>query len=247
MTTDFSQPYNPLVWGGIDNTTIEPPAPLHWRTYRLPASDPDVQLYGADGVVGWELKLDDLRGGLLQVGDFARGSNLYDGDYRGTAQSTLDARWRRHLMLPPQTTRQTNLTGKTPVSNPLVWCYLNNELWLAHGDDGFNTQCLFKEGGSWSLTAVPYTGSTSDNIVSLGPITIGGVTTGERLFVGRQNQPPQVLNTDGSYAGGSAGAATMHASLANAFGILSSPANATSPGTRTNLIYASNKLWALPV
>src|SRR5215471_3168376 len=246
MTTDFSQPYNPLLWGGIDNTTIEPPAPLHWRTYRLPATDPDVVLYGADGVIGWELKIDDLRGGLLQTGDFARGSNLYDGDYRGTQGGTLDPRWRRHLLLPPLTTQQTHLTNVAAALEPVFWCYVNNELFLGTAGAGGGTHCLFKEHSSWSVVELPYS-NAGDNITCLGPIGIGGVTTGERLFVGHQNGAPHVLNADGSYAGGSLAAATMHANLITAQGILTSPANATSPGTRTSLIYANTKLWSLPV
>lgn len=243
MSMDFSQPFNPLLWGGIDQTSIEPPAPLHWRTFRLPKSDPDVQLYGEDGVVGWELKIDDLRGGLTQVGDFARGSNLYDGDYRGFSTGTLDPRWRRHLLLPPLTTQQTNLTGRTGMLEPLFWCYVKNELYLGvAGADG--SACLFKEHISWSVIEQPYR-NAGDNITCLGPITIGGVASGERLFVGHQNGPPQIVDpATGNLIGGTS---SMHANLVTAFGILTSPANATTPGTSSTLIYANHKIWSVPV
>src|SRR4051794_8854346 len=110
MTSDYvetaaSSP--PLIFGSsLDASQSDPPSPLHWRTFALPKTDPE-----KDIAIGFELRIDDLRGGYAQYGDFGRGANQYDGDYRMTSVSAgLDQRFRRHLMLSQLKTR-TTFTG----------------------------------------------------------------------------------------------------------------------------------------
>lgn len=195
-------------------------------------------------MVGWELKLDDLRGGYLQVGDFARGANLYDGDYRAFASTTLDHRWRRHLILPAKHTQQTNFTlPAASTNNAVFFAYLNRALYLGRG--GTAGHCLYYETSAVDPTLLETDFNPGGSYISgLYPIVIGGATQATRLMIMLNNASPVVVTISGTAV---VTDGTMHANLAGTFGVITSPVNATTPGTGTHLIRANNKLYALAV
>ena len=238
MTSQYPAPTDiPISYHAADNTPVQPPAPFHWRTFKLPASDPD-----AGTAIGWELKLDDVRGGYLQSGDFARGSNLFDGDYRMTASSTLDGRWRRHLLLPFDAIQQTNLVGSATLQSGLFWTYCNGYLYMGTGKVAGH--CLFVELISvGALVEQSGYDPGGVNITCLGAIKLPFTGSLEQLFVGRLGQPPQITNSAG---GSGAVMATMHANLSSAWGIISSPVNAQDPQTGVYLILANTGIYSLP-
>ncbi len=225
----------PLIYGSpLDGSLTDPPAPLHWRTFKLPPNDPDVVLYGAEGVLGWEARLDDLRGGYQQYGDFGRGSNQYDGDYRMTSRSFgVDSRFRRHLML----SQLKTLTTLTSFANKnLFWVNLNGTLVMGGGSTA--NFALYTE-VSGVPAAVTY--SPASNIQGLYKGVIGGATSALRLFVCMQTTAIDVHSAAGTSLG------SMNAVTVGASGLMQTPINATTPGTPQLLIYSNNSIYTLPV
>ena len=98
--------YAPDIFGKSNEIApVEPRAGLHFKPFRLRTDDPDYKI-----AMGWELKVDDLRSGFRQVGD-------YDRDYQRTSYAAavsapaLDSRWYRTLILQQLTTTQNLAAG----------------------------------------------------------------------------------------------------------------------------------------
>ncbi len=226
----------PLTYGSaLDGSLTDPPAPLHWRTFELAASDPDVQAFGPKGVIGWEARIDDLRGGYQQYGDFGRGSNQYDGDYRMTSRSFgVDTRFRRHLIL--SQLRTTTTLGTSFANANLFWVNLNGVLIMGGGNVA--NFSLYTE-VSGVPAAVTY--SPASKIQGLYKGVIGGATSAERLFVCMQSTAIDVHSVAGTSLG------SMNAVTVGASGLMSTPINAATPGTPQLLIYTNNSMYVLPV
>lgn len=226
----------PLTYGSpLDGSLTDPPAPLHWRTFELAASDPDVMAFGPKGVIGWEARIDDLRGGYQQYGDFARGSNQYDGDYRMTSRSFgVDTRFRRHLMLSQLRTITT--LGTSFGTSDLFSVNLNGTLVLGGGSVA--NFALYTE-----VNGVPaaVTYSPASNIQGLYKGVIGGATSAERLFICMQTTAIDVHSSAGTSLG------SMNAVTVGASGVMATPINAATPGTPQLLIYTNNSMYVLPV
>ncbi len=256
MTQNFSQPAMPWSPGGAqDKTTTDPPAPLHWSTFKLPASDPDFKRNGGqfnpDEVIGWEVKIDDLRSGYLQVGDFARGGvgaigfDPHDGDYHGTSFSTLDQRFRRHLILPSLSTGDDLAAGwanAVTASYSYASAKVQNQLFISAGA-GSASHSLASETSPMdpTLTTITIGYASSNDVVGLWPIVQGGATVAQRILHSRKGLAPHVLGLTGTDIG------AMHANLTTCYGMVQSPINATTPGTGTNGFYANGGIWASPI
>jgi hypothetical protein len=226
----------PQIYGSpLDGSLTEPPAPLHWRTFELPSTDPDVMAYGAKGVIGWEARIDDLRGGYQQYGDFGRGTNQYDGDYRMTSNSFgVDSRFRRHLLLAQLKTTTTLATA--PSQFQVFAVNLNGVLIMGSGSTA--NFSLFKE-TSGAPAAVTYT--PASNINGLYKGVIGGATNPERLFVCMTGTAIDVHSVAGTSLG------SMNAVTSGAWGVTQTPINAATPGTPQLLIGSNNSIYTLPV
>ena len=237
MTTDFSTPYSPsgvnIYGSGISASKADPPSPLHWRTFKLPASDPE-----KDIAIGWELKIDDLRGGYAQYGDFSRGGSQYDGDYRKTSISTLDQRFDRHLLLPPKVT-QTTLASAGPGNGCLFHCSFGPEKKLLMGGGSEANFALFTETSSTDPTpaAVTYVPG-APNVVSISAGVLN--STDERPIVGLDNSSV-ARYFDANLAASTA----MHANSANLWSSQRTNINAATPGLGGNLLYAGTSIYFL--
>lgn len=244
MTTDYATPYSPsgaFIYGsGINASAPEPPSPLHWRTFKLPASDPDAEI-----AIGWELKIDDLRGGYAQYGDFGRGGSQYDGDYRKTSISTLDQRFDRHLLLPPLVTQTEHSASVTASDGAVCHTRFGTANLLAIGIDDNANLSLFGETSSTNPVLSARTYSPGAVITCLSPIIIGGAGTAEQLVVGRAATAAEVLS---DLASTPTSTGSMHASTSTMWGNVLSPINAATPGTPTNVFMAGSpaSIWTLP-
>ncbi len=250
MTQDFSQPAFPVNLSGTprDATPQDPPSPIRWRTFALPKDDEDVKAYGADNVLGWELRIDDLRNGFLQYGDFARGGtgvqggSAYEGDYRSVSSSTLNTLHRRHFLL-PFLTSQTSLAGASTPAGPVSSANVFNTLAMAFGNVA--NRALYAETSATDPTPVAKTYTPGGYINALSAIVYNWNTTKtERLAV---------MRTGASWQGLSDLAATPtvdgtgHANLSPTWGVGQSPVNATTPGSGVNCWYANNGLWTTQI
>ncbi len=250
MTSDYSQAAFPVNLSGTprDATPQEPPAPLHWRTFALPANDPDVLTYGKDMVIGWELKLDDLRNGYLQYGDFARGGtgvaggSAYEGDYRSISSSTMNTLHRRFMLL-PFLTSQTSFAGAGTPAGCVSSANVFNTFALAYGNTA--NRALYKETSATDPTPVVITYTPGSYITALSTIIIGGATSAERLAILRSGASFQILSD--LTTGGPTIDGTGHANLSPAWGVGQSPINAVTPGTGVNVWYANGGIWTTQI
>ncbi len=251
MTTDFAQTSVAYSTGSlIDATTIDGPAPYHWHTFKLPSSDADFKVNGGqfdpDEVVGWELKVDDWRGGYLPIGDYAKGtpggygSSPIDGDYRAVSLSSLDHRFKRNVLLPPLMTTVSNAmaSGQSPIN--VAWAVVFNTLVVSQAS-GSTAEKLWKETAGGGLTQITY---HTQSPFALASIIQGSATAAEQLCVMSANAPELLSDLT---TGGPTSTGSMHSGLAPAFAMAFSPINATTPGTGVNLFYANNGIWSLPI
>jgi len=232
-----------------DRSATESAAPLHWKTFPIPADDPDWALYGlhptSQKIIGWELKIDHAAGGYMQVGDYARKPNNglgYEGDYLRFSSSTVDTRFRRHAILPPIVSQTTFATGTTPVNAFVYSANIFNTLVMAQG--GVANFSLFSENSTSDPTPVAKTYTPGSTITGLNSIVQGSATAAPRLLVSRSGAAPQILS---DLAATPTVDSTMHANLAPCYGMQKSSVNATTPGTGTNVFYANNGIWTLPI
>ncbi len=228
--TSYVEQYTPSgvnVYGsGSNASTPEPPSPLRWRTFKLPKDDPDEATW-----IGWEAVLDDTRGGYAQYGDFGRGGNQYDGDYRKTSISTLDQRFNRHLLLSPFITNTAfGFEANRSAAFYTHFGDLQKFVMAVYGNGG--TSNLMTETSATNPLLVTSGYSPGAPVVSLAPIIIGGASNAERLAIGREGAVTDVHTTVGTSDG------TMNAATSSMWALQTVPINATTPGTGTLLIYA---------
>lgn len=233
MTQDFVENGVNVYGGALDATPSEALSGVHFRSYKVPKPSTEV---------GWELRIDDLTAGYGQNEDYY-GTTLSVGGlaragFAKTSSSTLDSRWRRHLIL-PGLKATTNFAG----SGTTCFATVFNTLVIASmADGGAGARTLQKETAAGVLTAITY--DPPGNIYALSPIIHNGASSAAELCIMGLAAPRTLtdLTTGGPTAG-----TTGHANLANCFGMVQSPINATTPGTGTNLFYANSGIWSQPI
>lgn len=155
-------------------------------------------------VAAWRLELRDLRGGLgRQTGDF-------DRDHDRTADSTLDTRHYRHLILP-------FLKTEAATPDPNTFEVLSSEdifglKMIAIGD---GTGSLFKETSATNpaIVATTYAAGAGTPISCLHAVNWASATTAKHLLVGRIGAAAQTISAaDGTVA------ATCHADVNTLWG-----------------------------
>lgn len=177
----------------------------------------------------WRVELYDTMGGMnLQRERFMEAHDRL-------AISTLDSRFKGHLFLPQLT---TNATTPDPGGN-LRCSWTNLFSRLAIGIGNTTDSCLFTESSETSpiIEAQVYNPAGTDEILSMTPIVIGGVTQAQRLAVGINGVGTEILSAvdpPGAIAG------TMHVNTAETWGIIQTPIN-----NQTLLIYAANTIYTL--
>lgn len=235
MTQDFVENGVNVYGGPLDNTPSEPLTGVHFRSYKVPKPSTEI---------GWEIRIDDIRAGYGQNEDYYGATlsvgNLARSGFAKTSSSTLDSRFRRHLLLPSLATTATVAASQD--TSGAYWTTFLSTLVIANGSNSV-TPSLFKEASGGGLTTITYI--PSGPYTGLSTIVQNGASAAEQLLVMVSGAVPVTL-VDLTTGGPTAGT-TGHANLSSCWGHVQSPINATTPGTGTNLFYANSGIWSSPI
>ncbi len=180
-------------------------------------------------VIPWEIQVNELGGGYAQNGD-------YSEVYNKVSSATGEVRFPRTFCLPLATS--TDSLGSNGTS---VLASANVFSTLAIGSGAK----LYKETSATDPTLVLITYAAGSNITALHPIVQGGVGTAENLLVCKAGAAPEILSD--LVTGGPTSVGTMHANLNPTWGKITSYLNAANPNTGTNMFYANQSIYLLPV
>lgn len=217
---DFLQGGSPFF-----QATRPAPGRNSFRVYSIP---------GLNEVLRYEIYVEDLSGGLDLI------QTRIDGGYVSNklADSTLDSRHRRSLILPSLITSQT---GTTPTGMEGVFSANFADLLAIGIGSGANVSLLRRTSNvNGALTALTFT--PNGIITGLVRIHIAGGATDEQLAVLTASGAAEVLS---DLAATPTSTGDMHASSADCWWMFESPLNAATPGAGTLIFQANNDIWTL--
>ncbi len=175
----------------------------------------------------WALLLNTMDGGLNKVwGDAQTDSNKM-------ATGTLESSYPGYLTIPYKMTKDAVFQQ---ASQPTPYCSCNIFGTMVVGSSNTANHSLLKHASTSSPTLIEVTFTPSGTITSTSPIVIGGATRPLNLAIGSSGFATQVLSD--VVTGGPTVYGTMHANTVSTWAIITSPLNASAPGTTTLLIYA---------
>lgn len=197
-----------------------------FRTFVLPRKH---HLFGK--VVPWEIEYSDLRGGYAQFGSLADVGNK-------VSASTLNHTFPDYLTLP-------HLVSVTNIAQNITTPYFGASLatgQLVIGTGTISGGCLFTETSDSNPTPVATTYDATGNITGIKDIVINGANSPTRIAILSDGAVIDVGTISGTTF---TSAGTMHANTNPGWGLLTTPLNATTPGTQGLLIYAGTSLYFL--
>ncbi len=245
MTTDYSvqryAPSVPLYGSAISANAQDPYEPETWTDITARC-------------VSAGMKLDkNVRFLALRVTDLRTGWGQQDDKIK-TSSNSLNALYRRHLILPPLPVQSTLAQAMnegmmfyahlpvgpgTATSGQIGLTGQDNGLVMGGGNSTSDTYSTFTETTSINPVPLQYSPSGTGVIVSLSAVPAG-------LIIGRQGNVAAEYNSHaGGMGSGSGVTATMNALTQNLWGVLPTNLNATTPGLGGLLLYATQGIYFL--